>query len=271
MNYRDLYNDPVIGEITQGSIFNGAVSEFYPNNPNVFGIVISPRCDIEQKKAPIYYYLPIVRLDDWLQVDFPSIYIPRLTAEVKFFLQNQLDNIGESKSILDKFKAVEVEKALRKHFTKMKDNVEQRIEIWKALEEYKKECNINVVMDKDTTRVRKNVLDEIVTHKNPNFYFLENEDENGFVIRMREISRLTPKVLFSLANGIDDMLPDEELKVNDLRQLDEKDIYMPLYELKSPFIEHVMQHFLQQFNRIGIEDIDKMFVTEAMNLINKKK
>ena len=46
---------------------------------------------------------------------------------------------------------------------------------------------------------------------------------------------------------------------------------MPLYELKSPFIEHVMQHFLQQFNRIGIEDIDKMFVTEAMNLINKKR
>ena len=71
--------------------------------------------------------------------------------------------------------------------------------------------------------------------------------------------------------GIDNMLTDEELKVNDMRQLDEKDIYMPLYELKSPFIEHVMQHFLQQFNRIGIEDIDKMFVTEAMNLINKKR
>lgn len=47
--------------MSQGSIFNGLKSRFYPDCKSVYGIVISPRCDIEQKKAPLYYYLPVVR------------------------------------------------------------------------------------------------------------------------------------------------------------------------------------------------------------------
>ena len=76
--YRDLYSEPVIGKITQGTIFNGAKSRRYPGCHSVFGIVISPRCDIEQKKVPLYYYLPAIKMEDWMNMDFPPLYIVAL-------------------------------------------------------------------------------------------------------------------------------------------------------------------------------------------------
>ena len=84
---------------------------------------------------------------------------------------------------------------------------------------------------------------------------------------MREISRLTPAIMFQLAQGIDNKLTKEELSSNDLRQLDDDDLFMPLYVIRSPFIEHIIQHFLQQFNRIGIEDVSREFVSKINEMI----
>jgi hypothetical protein len=73
--------------------------------------------------------------------------------------------------------------------------------------------------------------------------------------------------MFQLAQGIDKKLTKEELSSNDLRQLDDDDLFMPLYEIKSPFIEHIIQHLLQQFNRIGIEDVSREFVSKINEMI----
>lgn len=76
-DFRDIFTEPIIGEITQGTIFNGAKSRMYPGYHDVFGLVISPRCDIEQRKVPLYYYLPAIKMEDWIKVDFPPLYIYR--------------------------------------------------------------------------------------------------------------------------------------------------------------------------------------------------
>lgn len=269
--YRDLFEEPVIGQITQGSIFNGAKSRAYPNNLNVMGIIISPRCDIEQQKAPLYYFLPVVRVTDWLLQDMPNLYIPRLEEDAKNILKHELIKNGESETILDKFDATYVEQRLRLHSPQLKKNVEDRLEIWKALETYRKGSPLKTVTIKDESNIQKGIFDELIANKNPNFYFLEHEHEEGYVIRMREISRLAPEMLFRLAKGIEGKLTDSELEDSDLRQLDPEELIMPLYVVKSPFMEHIMQHFLQQFNRIGIEDVHKDFSNRFIELIKNNQ
>ena len=266
--YRDIYSEPVIGKITQGAIFNGAKSRRYPGSLSVFGIVISPRCDIEQRKVPLYYYLPAIKMEDWMKVDFPPLYIAALEKDVKGGLKSILKDCNESESILDRFCPADVERTIKKHKPQLGQKVENKIAVWKAIEEYKQGGSLKVVTDVDSSNVRKNIVDDLISHKNPSFYFLENEHEGGgFVLRMREISRVSPEILFLLADGIDRKLTDRELEENDLRQLEDNDIFMPMYVVKSPFIEHVMQHFLQQFNRIGIDDVPKVFSNRFTELI----
>lgn len=266
--YRDIYREPIIGKITQGTIFNGAKSRRYPGSLSVCGIIISPRCDIEQKKAPLYYYLPAIKMEDWMKVDFPPLYIAALEKEVKSVLKSTLYECKESETILAKFTPSEVERIIRKHKPQLKTNVENKMEVWKAIENYKQGGSFKDITDRDTSNVCKNIFDELITHKNSSFYFLENEHEDGgFILRMREISRVSPEILFRLANGIDGKLTDQELEENDLRQLEDEEIYMPMYVVKSPFIEHIMQHFLQQFNKIGIEDVPKVFSNRFTDLI----
>lgn len=266
--FRDIFSEPVIGKITQGTIFNGAKSRRYPGCTSVYGIIISPRCDIAQKKVPLYYYLPAIKMEDWIKVDFPSLYITTLEKDVKEVLKSTIIKCKESDSILEKFSPTDVERIIKKHKAQLESKVENRIDVWKAIENYKRGGSFKDITDKDKSNVRKNIFDELITHKNSSFYFLENKhDGSGFVLRMREISRISPEIFFKLANGIDGKLTKQELEENDLRQLEDDEIYMPIYVVKSPFIEHIMQHFMQQFNKIGIEDVPKSFSNKFIDLI----
>lgn len=51
-------------KIDQGTIIYGIKSEKYPSVP-CYGIIITARCDIAQKKVPKYYYLVAVDATDW--------------------------------------------------------------------------------------------------------------------------------------------------------------------------------------------------------------
>lgn len=110
---------------------------------------------------------------------------------------------------------------------------------------------------------KKELFKEIAANKNLNYYLLEGVDD-FWLIRMRELNRLTPSVLFRLQNGIDSKLTDQELSENDICQY-EGELFLPLYEIQSPYIEHIMQHFLSSFNRIGIEDMHKDVINDFLN------
>lgn len=153
--YRDIYSEPIIGKITQGTIFNGAKSRRYPGCLSVYGIVISPRCDIEQKKVPLYYYLPAIKMEDWMKVDFPPLYISALEKDVKGGLKSTLKDCSESESILEKFSSADVERIIKKHKPQLGHKMENKIEIWKAIESYKRGGPLKDIIDKDTSNVKK--------------------------------------------------------------------------------------------------------------------
>ena len=254
---RDLLRDAVIGELTQGSIFTGAVSSLYPDNKRILGIIISPRCDIAQDKVPLFYYLPVIPFDLWMQKEFPGIYIKRFKGDTLSSLQNAFKNNGISATLIGRFTIDDLKKVVESQVTKKKtlQGINDKLDIYKLIEDASITSDITKLKSKDKSLNRYNsILTELAKGNLPDYYLFEKDEQEMFVIRMREIKRLSPSVFHKLAEGIDKPFKKEELIDNDLSTFSEGDIYMPLYVVNSPFIEHIMQHFLHLFNRIGIPD-----------------
>ena len=58
----------LVSKVTQGSIFSNAIATKYKDN--VYGLIISARCDLEHEgKVEYVYYLPIVDLKQWYEND----------------------------------------------------------------------------------------------------------------------------------------------------------------------------------------------------------
>src|SRR5687767_12791788 len=91
---------PVRGELTQGAIFSAALAEDY-DQCAVWGLVITARCDIANDKAPVWNYLPVVRLEDWLHRDGRSLLVERVHSDQRSKLKSLLRESGFSPSILD--------------------------------------------------------------------------------------------------------------------------------------------------------------------------
>ena len=250
--YRKILLEPIIGEITQGSIFNGAISKAYPDNKNIYGIIISPRCDIYNRKAPEYYYLPIVKLSDWMKVDFKDIFHKQIFKNAQNKLQKKLRSLNESDSIVGRFMPDEIEKILVKHKVKENDDNFKALSIIRQIDM----PNYDTLLKLDPFSTKKNIIEDLIQDKNTSYYFFEDEEEIGYVIRLREINKLSPEGLDQLSKGIDSTINKSVMKNCDLRSIEEKDLFMPIFQVASPYTEHIMQRFLHLFNRIGVDDIN---------------
>lgn len=259
---RRIFDDAKIRNITQGSIFNGGTSCLYTHY-NVLGVIITPRCDIAQHKVPYYYYLPMVSFEDWKKVEFPGLYIAKLKNDTLSRLRNELKNIRVSESLVNRYTAKKIREIVETQNGSIPKNLNKTLTQLYDVEQFEeKKINFSKLVE-TYGGPKKELLKEIAANKNLNYYLLEGV-EDFWLIRMRELNRLTPSVLIRLQNGIDSKLTDHELSENDICQY-EDELFLPLYEIKSPYIEHIMQHFLSSFNRIGIEDMHKDVINDFLN------
>lgn len=260
---RVLLADAVIGKITQGTIFSGAKSTLYPNK-EVMGIVITPRCDIAQQKVDVYYYLPVVSFEDWKHIELPALYLSKLVAEHDGKLRKELIANGISDSIVNRF-SIQTIKEIIKDKQVSNKNLNSLIKQSEDIESYRNGAMTISQLIKKYEGPKKTILKEIVMNKNLNYYLIETAEDRLYIIRMRELNRIQSSLFNQLRNGIDYQLTNGELLENDICQFNEY-ILMPLYEVKSPFIEHIMYHFLQSFNRIGIEDMSETTQKKVFNV-----
>ena len=78
-----MIEKPILGQLTQGSIFSAASAENYKKVP-VWGICITARCDVaHETKTSVFNYVPIVRYEDWLLVDGSKIIIDKIYNAVR--------------------------------------------------------------------------------------------------------------------------------------------------------------------------------------------
>lgn len=275
---REIYLKPLYRKLDQGLIFNGGVALSYSNR-KVYGIIVSPRCDIERKKNDEVYYLPIVSINDWLAVDGKHLLIEKCVSNYLAKLKQDLESCNCSPSILIHNKGKDLIQIINTIISngKKKDSILKTIE---TIDEFHqlKDCilpkeKVKVLYDRESKQI-KSILKEIIENKRKEFYLLEpfqsdlfEIDDTYFVVLNRQIKKIQYAIAERIPIGLyPKQMSQNDLLNNDLENSEENEFITALAILKSPFIEHMMQQFILNFNRIGVADHSN----ELPDLISKK-
>lgn len=257
---RNIYNNRIINTLEQGSIINYCFARNYPNS-ETFGIIITPRCDITNHKVSTVHYLPIVGLTDWIYNDFWLIFSARALGELKGKIKNLLEKYKLSYSIVEMFSIDALCNILNDKINKKNDfddfkKILSKIQICKLPSE-KLNIKTKKEMIREMPKISLAIFKELRDNRFKEFYLLEkwNSDKDYAVVLMREIGSIKWELAHHFSRGIYGKSLAEDLKdLNSVAKIEEDSFLQTQATLKSPFIEHLIQHFFLNFGRIGIED-----------------
>lgn len=259
-----------IGCINQGTIFNCATSNTY-EEVEVFGLVITARCDLAQDKYRILNYIPIVKLSDWMGIDGANIIINSERSDIRGRIKAELKSLSIPDEIL---KVVPIESVyaariaennglpLSKRDNEKFERINKNISTLNEIDNIYKLKPINIlkyIHDNHNKKV-KELVSRLIKHEVAGFYLLErifpDEAPDGYVCILNEVSTLSRLVAERLRNGLPKEQWIAEVPANHRYGLSfhYDDFAMPISEVGSPTIEHIMQSFSNIFVRIGVED-----------------
>lgn len=258
-----IVDKPVLGQLTQGTIFAAAKAENYSPDP-VWGLCITARCDVaHENKTQVFNYVPVVRFEDWLLVDGGRLVIERIHNELFNEAKNCVKALNMSPSILDSYSLTEVSDRL---FPRPADKeskngqrflkVAEQLALTSALRtaaRLEKQDVIKACSFKSATAEK--LLKDLWANLLQGYYLLktigetENSSSIGYVVLLREIHHIPRSVAHSVAQGVD-KLSCEERFLN----FSVFDFAYTTGKLRSPWIEHLMQQFALLFSRIGLTD-----------------
>ena len=261
---RVLYDySPLYCKLTQGSVINGCIAEAFPNK-EVFGVIITPRCDLSHDgKVLTVHYVPLVPFELWFDV----IAKPIIKEQWKKDLANRLDskfrNAKAGSGIMEAdFTNDDLRKIVEQKVLKPKD----KVEINELLDAYfdinKLAFNDYLLDDESHKRGHKmfDYLSRLQENSIHHYYLLEGWKDYGenkhLVLMLRDVRRIEYNIANRIGNGVEEsILGLEDTTHNDLFLTSEKKHFYFIQALiASPFIEHIMQAFVYNFSRIGVED-----------------
>lgn len=264
---RNIYFEkPIVNRMTQGSIINGCVADAFPGE-EVFGLIITPRCDVSHEgKVDSVHYLPVVPFERWFEI----IAKPKIKDIWKKSLLNKLDS---------KFKNAKVGKEVMSANFSYEDLISicdakvnkenDKKDIKGLLDSYfeKNEDDFDLfLLDAETKGIfdKKhelfNYLLRLEGNNIPPYYLLESWLDFGIdkhlVVMLRDVHRVQFSTAMRIKEGVfESEFTELDLKYNDLfLQNDPKNFFWVQAEINSPFIEHIMQAFVYNFSRIGVDD-----------------
>ena len=264
---RNIYFEkPIVNRMTQGSIINGCVADAFPGE-EVFGLIITPRCDVSHEgKVDSVHYLPVVPFERWFEI----IAKPKIKDIWKKSLLNKLDS---------KFKNAKVGKEVMSANFSYEDLISicdakvnkenDKKDIKGLLDSYfeKNEDDFDLfLLDAETKGIfdKKHELFKYLLRLEgnniPPYYLLESWLDFGIdkhlVVMLRDVHRVQFSTAMRIKEGVfESEFTELDLKYNDLfLQKDPKNFFWVQAEINSPFIEHIMQAFVYNFSRIGVDD-----------------
>lgn len=259
-----FYEKPIINRMTQGSIINGCVADAFPGE-EVFGLIITPRCDVcHEGKVDSVHYLPVVPFERWFEV----IARPKIKEIWKKNICSQLN---------DQFKSAKIgENVMDAGFTYddllkicnekvKKDSSKEKIKGLLSSYFSKEEDDFNYyLLNGEVKDEKKHELIKYLSKLEGNgiapYYLLEAWSDYGqekhLVVLLREVHRIQFSIAMIIKSGVpESMLAELDLKYNDLFLTnDPNNFFWVQAEINSPFIEHIMQAFVYNFSRIGVDD-----------------
>jgi hypothetical protein len=274
-----MFNQSSVQHFTQGTIFSCAVAENYPTT-EVYGLVITARCDAAQDKAPIYNYIPVIPLIDWMLIDGGDIVFQRALSHYNTTLRQPLQELGLSESLL---RTKSYEEIITAHLEpkansdrKWKSKVEKFIthaerikSINLASKDYDRGKRIPLLKIED--KIIDGLIKELAENRLTGHYLLRDmptlsEHKVDHVALLREIHHIPSMIAKQIKEGVDkeSLTRTDGYALRCPRFQKEDDFSMPLARLKSPWMEHLMQTLTLLFARIGVEDIDHRAVKHSL-------
>jgi hypothetical protein len=254
---RDVYIKGFITELTQGAIINNCISEDYCDC-NVWGCVITPRCDLANKgKVSTFHYLPVINFDMWVDKVMRKMLLNDYYSNLKDRINQRLEKVGAGKNLIDIFRTKEA--IIKAGTAKMKT---------RDIQDFEKDCHNffdnNHEAEKEyltNDKHYKKILNDLKSNGIHGCYLIESwENADSFkIILLRDVRRMsisTRKYYEEWENrGFED---DDFYRRNDVSDASkEKAHYQIICSIKPPFIEHIMQSFSYNFTRIGIPSFDE--------------
>ncbi|MBS1165380.1 MAG: hypothetical protein H6R00_1405 [Proteobacteria bacterium] len=267
-------SDAKMGTLSQGTIFTCAKAERYCDQV-VYGLVITARCDIAQEKFPVLNYVPVVTLDDWLMVDGLDLIRERAEKESYGKLKGFLKAHDVAESILISQTLRDLSSSI---FSGLKEKEKQQFEsIITQIELSTTGCIPNISkFFEEFERTKVSLIEDLIHHKVTGYYFLPgvytSDPKRGFVVLLREASFVPRDIAPLIANGADLATLKTSKTPNAVNCLNFSidDFAMPISQIPSPEIEHILQSFSMMFGRIGLADPDPLLISELRNRIPEK-
>ncbi|MRL74692.1 hypothetical protein GJJ17_21770 [Klebsiella pneumoniae] len=259
---RDMVDVTDDRTLTQGTIFNCAYSASYPNNETL-GLVITARCDIANKeKVKFYNYIPAVPFSIWRDKELQPIVKKQVFKNLKKQFRELLEKASFSELNVTTYGyhriyAVIKEKNLlnNRELTRL-DSLQTKINCLDENSAYEK----IIIHFRDEC---EKALKDIIENKNPDYFFIDNVDGyNSVIVNLREIYELNISLAKKIPNGIE--LDNGEnyagLNINVTNKF-----CSIVGQLKSPFIELLMQRFTNNFVRVGVANHHSKLLTTIMD------
>lgn len=263
-------------ELTQGTIFTCAISENY-ETCDVYGLIITARCDVANGKAPIFSYIPVLPYREWVTKDGAEIIASRISANSAGEMRKIIKSAGLSETILETISISSISEDLEKDASKdgrlRAKRFHEHVSKKAAADEYLSTGNRESAQKliKENTGLYHGLVKELVGNGVADFHYLDQiefgKESDGYVALLREIRFMPSRVAARILDGLDrnDYSLLENAGTGGMRFRSDDDYAMPVGLLKSPFIEFLMQRLTNLFGRIGVTDIAAQRVESLKN------
>lgn len=279
-----------MGEITQGSILCGIRSNKYPGK-RCCGIIISARCDVANCKISKLYYLVALEAQDWFSSEcgYGESYAGKTNDQKRKFkeITGKYNLDFES---LQNFTVEDVETIIEAQAIPPKEKdlltalyLDYRLFCCSAMDD---DMRRNII--RTDRKFATNYLDKINKGEIVHYYYLpfraymdndftDDGASKGLIVDLQEIEMLKIDDAEKMQEmGIDYNYarlsanePQSEIeRLNEHFWLETEDDFVIVeHNIKSPWVELLMQRFANTFTRIGVDGATRDDITKLVNSI----
>jgi len=253
--------------LTQGSIFSHALASDI--STDVFGLVITARCDLTHGKISLVNYVPLIPLKEWIKSHANGTATQRLLKSETASARQKLATLGESRELIDYFSSSDIETHLQAHTKEKKtksifDSLVKNLQRRDELLAYEAADKFDAEFYEANRKEFNQVVAELCENKAAEFHFFNSirpdNTGNSYVALLREIRFIPIALADKICGGFDiaeynEIVTLHKCDPNSLSLISEDCFCESVGTVRSPEIEFIMQRATSLFSRIGVEDL----------------
>lgn len=270
--------------LTQGTIISGIRSKKYPGIV-CNGIVVSARCDLANCKIHNVYYLIAIPVGEWILSDdgFLTVISGRI-HEIENKLETRLQEQLLDWETMKNFTSEEFAKVIHEQCANVKEK--DRNDWIATFDTYTKYTTVGLptdvkkgIISQEQKRINSYLL-SIANGQTTHYAYIPEDAylankcvDNGLIVDLQELDRVDAQTIDVICayemDSESHFLTDAQIEAynNQFFLHDGPGYAVPDHDIKSPWIEYLMQRFSNSFIRIGVDGPQKTDIEIMTNRI----